>query len=404
MSDSPRGTGPVEFVIMIALMTSLMALSIDAMLPALATMGADLNVTDVHDTQLVISLLFAGLATGQLLYGPLSDSIGRKRTIYIGIVVFLAGCLLSLFAPDFETMLAGRALQGLGAASARIVPMALVRDQFEGRAMAKVMSFIMSVFILVPVLAPMIGQGILFVAEWRAIFVFFIVLAIVATLWLGIRQPETLPPGLRRPFSVGTILSGFGYCLRDRITLGYTLATGCIFGPFIGYLGASQHVFQDIFGTGEMFAVWFGVGAIAIGAASVFNSQLVMRYGMRRMTRAGLAGTVVCSTIAALLFHAEPPGLFGFMVWLMLAFFGTGICFGNLNALSLENMGHMAGVGSAFVGFTSTMLAVPLGITIGSLLDDGVVPMVVGFAVLPGTALALSFIADRGRPPGPIVR
>lgn len=404
MSRSDSGPGRVEFVIMIALMTSLMALSIDTMLPALATMGADLNVTDVQDTQLVVSLLFAGLATGQLLYGPLSDSIGRKPTIYIGIMVFLIGCLLSLFAPDFETMLVGRTLQGLGAASARIVPMALVRDQFEGRAMAKVMSFIMSVFILVPVLAPMIGQGILFVAEWRAIFVFFIVLACVATLWFGLRQPETLPKGLRRPFSVKHILSGFSYCLRDRITLGYTLATGCIFGPFIGYLGSSQHVFQDIFGTGEMFAVWFGVGAISIGAASVVNSQLVMRYGMRRITRSGLAVTVIASTIAAIIFASAPPNLLGFMIWLMIVFFGTGICFGNMNALSLENMGHMAGVGAAFVGFTSTMIAVPLGITIGSLLGDSVLPLVIGFAVLPGTALALSFITDRGRPPGPIVR
>ena len=403
MSRSDSGPGPVEFVIMIALMISLMALSIDTMLPALATIGADLNVADVHDTQLVISLLFAGLATGQLVYGPLSDSIGRKRTIYIGITVFLSGCLLSLFAPDFETMLAGRILQGLGAASARIVPMALVRDQFEGRAMAKVMSFIMSVFILVPVLAPMIGQSILFVADWRAIFVFFILLAGVATIWFGIRQPETLLPEHRRPFSIGTIMSGFGFCLRDRVTLCYTLATGFIFGPFIGYLGASQHVFQDILGTGEMFAVWFGVGAVSIGAASVLNSQLVMRYGMRRITRAGLTMSVVSSIVAAVVFSIEPPGLFGFMVWLMIVFFGTGICFGNMNALSLENMGHMAGIGAAFVGFCSTMIAVPLGVIIGSLLGDNVVPMVIGFAVLPAVAIALSFIADRGHPPGPIV-
>ncbi len=404
MSREATGPGRVEFIIMIALMTSLMALSIDTMLPALAIMGADLNVTDVTDTQLVISVLFAGLALGQLVYGPLSDTLGRKRTIYLGIFVFLCGCLLSLFAPNFETMLAGRLMQGLGAASARIVPMALVRDQFEGREMAKIMSFIMSVFILVPVLAPMVGQGILFVTDWRAIFVFFIVLALVATVWFGLRQPETLPPERRRPFSVSSILGGFRFCISDRITLGYTIAAGFVFGPFIGYLGASQHVFQDIFKTGEMFAVWFGVGAVAIGAASIFNSQLVMRYGMRRMTRTGLGATVVASIIAAILFAADPPGLFGFMVWLMIVFFCTGICFGNLNALAMENTGHMAGIASAFVGFGSTMLAAPLGTAIGSQLADDTLPLVIGFAVLPGIALALSFIADRGRPPGPIVR
>ncbi|MDF1720836.1 MAG: multidrug effflux MFS transporter [Minwuia sp.] len=404
MSSKATGAGRVEFIIMIALMTSLMALSIDTMLPALAIMGEDLDVTDPARTQLAITVLFAGMALGQLFYGPLSDSIGRKRTIYIGISVFLVGCLLSLFAQDFDSMLAGRLLQGLGAASARIVPMALVRDQFEGREMAKIMSFIMSVFILVPVLAPMVGQGILFVTDWRAIFAFFIVLAAIATLWFGLRQPETLPVERRRPFSISGIMGGFRACFTDRTTLGYTIAAGFTFGPFVGYLGASQHVFQNIFRTGEMFAVWFGVGAIAIGAASILNSQLVMRYGMRRMTRAGLAGSAIASVAAAIIFAIEPPGLLGFMIWLMIVFFAVGICFGNLNALALENMGSMAGIGAAFVGFGSTMIAAPLGAIVGAQLVDDTLPLVIGFAVMSGIALSLSFIADRGRPPGPVVR
>ncbi|MCK5621972.1 MAG: MFS transporter, partial [Alphaproteobacteria bacterium] len=201
---APDRTGPPigEFVARTALMISLVALSIDAMLPALQEIGADLGVQRDNNAQLAISALFLGLAVGQMIYGPISDSTGRKPPIYFGFALFILGCLLSATATSFPIMLAGRFLQGLGAAGPRIVMIALVRDQYAGRAMARIMSLVMAVFILVPALAPGIGQGILLVAHWRAIFVVFLALALVSLVWFALRQPETLTAGLRAPFSV----------------------------------------------------------------------------------------------------------------------------------------------------------------------------------------------------------
>ena len=199
-NQAPPGSG--EFVARVALMISLVALSIDAMLPALPAIGAELGVRQANDAQLVISALFLGLAIAQMVYGPLSDSFGRKPAIYAGFAIFIAGCVLSILASGLEVMLLGRFLQGIGAAGPRIVTMALVRDQYAGRAMARVMSLAMAVFIMVPVLAPAIGQGILLVAHWRAIFGMLLAVALIALAWFALRQPETLPPARRTPFSL----------------------------------------------------------------------------------------------------------------------------------------------------------------------------------------------------------
>ena len=199
-SRAPPGSG--EFVARVALMISLVALSIDAMLPALPAIGAELGVRQANDAQLVISALFLGLAIAQMVYGPLSDSFGRKPVIYAGFAIFIAGCLLSILASGLEVMLLGRFLQGIGAAGPRIVTMALVRDQYSGRAMARIMSLAMAVFIMVPVLAPAIGQAILLVAHWRAIFGMLLAVALIALVWFALRQPETLPPARRAPFSL----------------------------------------------------------------------------------------------------------------------------------------------------------------------------------------------------------
>ncbi|ANK82823.1 MAG: MFS transporter [Rhizobiales bacterium NRL2] len=408
MSNSANGgTGPgrTEFVTMMALLTSMVALSIDTVLPALPVMGRDLGVADVTDNQLIVTVLFAGLGLGQLIYGPLSDSIGRKPAIYIGIAIFLAGCLASLFAPDFETMLVGRALQGLGAASARIVTIAVVRDRFAGRGMAQVMSFIMAVFILVPILAPMVGQGILFAGDWHLIFVFFIGLAGIAVTWFGLRQFETLPPARRVPFSLSNIARGFRTAATNRITLGYTIATGFTFGPFLAYLSSAQQIFQYQYGTGDAFALYFAGGAASLGVASFLNGRIVMRYGMRRLVRISQTASAATSFVMAAIALAMgvEPSLFWLMVYFMAIFFAVGMVFGNLNALAMEPMGAIAGIASAFVGFVPTALAVPQGILIGSQLDGSVIPLMIGFGICTTVSLGVGLWADRDHPPGPIV-
>ncbi|MCJ7765472.1 MAG: MFS transporter, partial [Thiovulaceae bacterium] len=274
----------IEFVTLMGMMTAMTALSIDAALPALGEIGHALNIVDSNDNQLIISLLFAGMAIGQIIYGPLSDSIGRKNSIYIGFALYLIGCLVSIFSTDLTTMLVGRFFQGLGAAGPRIVTVALIRDRYEGREMARVMSFIMSVFIFVPAVAPAFGEAILYFWEWEAIFVSFLLIALLTLVWFGLRQEETLPRAARVPFSLLRIYRGVKETCLNRTAFSYTIAAGIIFGAFVGYLSSAQQIFQDAYRTGDAFALYFGLLAVAIGLASFLNARLVMRYGMRRIS------------------------------------------------------------------------------------------------------------------------
>ena len=368
------------------------------MLPALPAIGAELAVADPNDTQLVVSALLLGLGIGQLLYGPLSDSIGRKRAIYAGLTLFFVGCLMSLSARGFEWMIAGRVLQGIGVAAPRIVTVALVRDQYSGRDMARVMSFVMAVFILVPALAPALGQGILLVAGWRSIFWTFVAIAAVVLVWLALRQPETLPPERRAPLRIGRIAAAALEAVRIRPALGYTVATGLVFTPFVAYLSTAQQIFQDVYGVGERFPLYFGALALAIGSASLVNARLVMRFGMRRLcTRfaAVLALLSVAFLGVTLALDGVPP-LTWLMAYLLAAFFCVGMLFGNLNALAMEPLGHIAGVGAAVLGSLSTFVSVPLGALIGQAFDGTVRPLVAGLALFAAGALAAMLWAAAG--------
>lgn len=395
------GTGPRygEFVAMVALMTSLVALSIDAMLPALAAIGADLGARHANDAQLVVSALFLGLAAAQLLYGPLSDSFGRKPVIYAGFVLFIAGCLMSALATSLTVMLAGRFLQGIGAAGPRIVIMAMVRDRYAGRAMARIMSLVMAVFIMVPVLAPGIGQIILMVAGWRAIFGLFLAVALIALAWFALRQPETLPASRRAPFSVRRIMRAVREVCGQRITLGYTLAAGLIFGAFVGYLISAAQIFQSQYGLGARFPLYFGALALAIGVASWVNSRLVMRYGMRLLSRSALIALAGLSLLALAIAQASAgdPPLGVLMAYLLGAFFCLGLLFGNFNALAMEPLGHVAGVAASVIGALTTFLSLLLGTLIGQSYDGTVLPLIGGFAGLALAALALTGWAERNR-------
>ncbi|MBL4576330.1 MAG: multidrug effflux MFS transporter, partial [Opitutaceae bacterium] len=269
-----------EFVALMAFMMALVALSIDAILPALPDMGRDLQVAEPNDSQLVISLLFLGLAFGQIFYGPLSDSAGRKPAVYLGFLIYIIGCFISGFSDSLPVMLVGRFFQGFGLAGPRVVSIALIRDQYSGREMARVMSFVMVLFILVPTLAPALGQGILMVADWRAIFCVFLVLGLAIVAWFSVRQKETLLPEDRRPFSLKGIRSVFGEVLRNRTAMRYTVATGFVSSPFFGYLNSVQPIFQEQYGLGEKFPLYFAICALVFGGAAFFNGKLVLRFGM----------------------------------------------------------------------------------------------------------------------------
>ena len=389
---------PGEFVALIALLMSLVALSIDAMLPALPMIGADLGVLHRNDTQFVITAVFLGLGLGQILFGPLSDRIGRRAAIHAGLVLFMSGCLVSIFAPTFEVMIAGRVVQGIGVAAPRIVTMAMVRDQYEGRRMARLMSFAMAVFILVPIIAPALGQGILWLGGWRAIFATIFAIAAIALAWFSLRQPETLPADRRRPFSPRDIGAAVLEVLRTRAAFGYTLAAGCAFAPFLAYLSSAQQIFQEAYRTGPLFPLWFGVLAVSFGCASLLNGRLVMRHGMRRLSRAATLTSALVSVVTcglAVAFEGLPP-FWLFVGYMLIVFFCIGLVFGNLNALAMRPLGHIAGVGAAVVASLSTFIAVPVGALVGHRFDGTMYPLIAAFAVFGAGTLAAMWWAERG--------
>jgi len=393
--------GPVEFVALMATLTALVALSIDMILPALPAVGATLGVRHDNDVQFVVSLLFLGFGFGQFLYGPVSDSVGRKPAVYFGLAVFSAGCTLALTAQTFPVLLAGRVLQGLGVAGPRTMTIALVRDRFEGHVMARVMSFVMAVFILVPVIAPSLGQAVLGVAGWRTIFGLYLTLALAVTVWFGWRQEETLPPARRRPFSAADIARAAREVLTHRVALGYTVAAGLVYGAFIGYLSSVQQILQQQYALASRFPLYFSMLAISLGAASLCNARLVGRYGMRSLAASALrlVAAVSIPFAAVVISWSGQPPLWSLMLYLLATFFGIGLLFGNLTALAMQPLGHIAGTGAAVVGGLSTLISLALGTAIGQSYDGTVVPLVSGFAILSVLAMAaMAWAQPAGRP------
>ena len=381
-----------------ALMTSLAAMSIDAMLPALSMIADDLGAEN-NEQQYVVSAFLLSFGIAQMFFGPLSDSLGRKPIIYVGIGVYVLGSIICIFASDFSDILIGRALQGFGAGGPRVTIIALVRDKYKGNDMARVMSLVMMVFIMAPILAPTIGQVILLFAEWQWIFVFLIVLALSSVIWLAFRQPETLSEDNRRPFSVLRIGMTVLEILRIRESIGYTLMSGLMFSAFVGYLSSAQQVFQITYKLGDLFPLYFAALASGLGLASYLNSKLVHKFGMRRLCRA--ASILICCLTVVFVgvvyeMNGIPP-LFLFMAFMMPAFFCFGILYGNFVALAMEPLGHIAGVGASVVGSISSLISVPLGALIGQQFNGTVLPLVIGFSVFSVTTFGLMCWVENGK-------
>ena len=405
MSSASPSTGrrtlPIrEFIALMAVLVSIVALSTDIMLPGMSRIGAELDVAHPNDVQLSVSMLFAGLVIGQLFAGPLSDRFGRRPAMHAGFAIFVLGCVLSAFATSFTVLLIGRVLQGVGASAPRIVTLAIVRDGHSGRAMARIMSIVMAIFIFVPTVAPAVGQLVMLAGGWRATFVALLVFALLGWSWFAIRQPETLAIGDRRSLSMSALRQGLGQFIGNRTATGYTLAIGCTFGAFLGYLGSAQQVFQQTYGAGSRFALWFGIAALSIGAASLLNARLVNRFGMRAMAGLALVGMASASSLFLIVTIASggvPPFAL-FMPWLLVVLGGMGLLFGNLNALAMEPLGRMAGLGAALVGSASTLLSLPFGWLVGRGYDGGVTALVAGFTVLPTLAFVIVCVTERALP------
>jgi DHA1 family bicyclomycin/chloramphenicol resistance-like MFS transporter len=391
--SEPISISFVEFVCLCASLMALTALAVDIMLPALPQIAATFGVADENDQQLVIVLYMAGFAVGQIFFGPLSDRYGRKPVLMLGLAVFILSTIAALCARSFEFLLFARLAQGIGAASPRIIAVAVVRDLYAGRQMARVMSFAMMVFITIPVLAPSVGQAVVHVGNWHWIFVVLLAMASAAAVWSGLRLPETSRPalGVERPMTLRQSISA---ALLNPVTAGYGAAGGFVFGCLLAYVASAQQVFVDVFRIGDVFPIVFGAIASAIAVASFANARLVGRLGMRRVSHTALLSSIVVSLLLVLATLLGWAGFATFAVAVGINFFLFGLISPNFNALAMEPQGHNAGMASSVTGALSTAIGALAGGLIARAFDGTIFPIAAGFAICSLIAGAIVFSVE----------
>ena len=386
----------LEFVVLMAALMSIVALSIDAVLPALPNIGNFLNVTNAADNPKLITSIFLGLGFGQLIFGPLSDSFGRKPIVYIGFVVFIIASIICITTKSFEVMLFGRVLQGIGLASPRTMTIAMVRDSYDGDYMAKILSFVVMTFILVPVIAPSLGQFIMNKYHWKTIFILTGCFGLLVMVWFWFKQPETLKEKHRIKYRLSIFKTGTIAFFKVKSAVIYTLLSGFITGSFMVYLSTSQRIFEKQYNMKEEFPLIFASLAISVGLSTFTNSQLVIRFGMKNIVKIAMLSFVLISFIFILIFNSgNNPSIEILLIFFALQFFTIGFLFGNLRALAMEPMGHIAGIGSALNGFISTVMAVPIANYIGGFVIETVTPLFIGFLVCGIISLILFFMVGK---------
>jgi DHA1 family bicyclomycin/chloramphenicol resistance-like MFS transporter len=371
-----------EFVAIIAVMMGLTALSIDNLLPAFPAIQATFGIADANQVQYLVYVYMLGFGVMQLAYGPISDMIGRRPTLTIGLVLYALGCLLAAVAPSFQILLAARVIQGMGVAACRVLAVAIVRDCYSGREMARVMSLTFAVFIIVPVFAPAMGSVVLAFGTWHLLFAIMLMLGVVVAVWFGLRMPETLHPEYRLPFSAGRILDGVRTTVTTRVAIGYSTAVGLMFACIMAYVGSAQQIFEtEVYGLGSWFPLVFGLIAAVMGVASVLNSTLVRRLGMRRLSHAGVLGYLAASLVQVLVGYAYDgvPPLLVFGSILAVNQFLASLTLSNFNAMAMEPLGAIAGTASSFTGFYTTLIGAVLGGIVGQAFDGTVLPLAIGY-------------------------
>ncbi len=392
IAHTPR-LDPREFIALIAMLFATIAFSIDAMLPALPRIAAELTPDAPNAAQLIITSFVLGMGLGTLVAGPLSDAFGRKRIIVIGAALYCTGALAAHFAPTLPSLLAARIVMGLGAAGPRIVSLALVRDLYKGREMARVVSFAMMIFTLVPAVAPLLGTAIIGAFGWRSIFLAFLFFSALSMVWLCVRQPETLPAPLRRPLEGARLLAALREVLSNRTIVTAIAVQTLIFGALFGVLSSTQSIFDQTFGRADTFPVWFAMIALIAGMGSFLNAHLVGRLGMRWLITTTLGVEIALSATMALMtgldLWPEAMAFPAFLLWMVSLFAMTGLTLGNLNALALEPVGHIAGMAASVTGSISTVLAVGLAAPLGLAFDGTPEPLAIGVTVLTVVAFLL---------------
>lgn len=395
---SPRSDmGFKEFTALIALMMALNAVAIDSMLPALPAIGQALGVATDNDRQWIITAYMLGFGAAQIFYGVLGDRFGRRPVLIGAIGLYVAAGALAAFAPSFELLLAARVIQGIGAAATRVLCIAVVRDCYSGRTMAKVMSLVFIVFLLAPMVAPAMGQLVLFVADWRWIFGVLALLGAVIFAWAGLRLPETQHPEDRLPIQARRILGAFKVTLTTRQSIGYTLAMTVAFSGLVAFITSAQQIFYDVFGAEKTFPAIFAAIAVGMGFSNFFNSRIVERVGMRRVSHTALLIYIVVTCAHAALAYAGVETLITFSLFQAASMLFFGMMGPNFGALAMEPMGHVAGVASSVQGTISTIGAALFGFAIGQQFDGTTAPFAAGVAVTGVVVLGIILVVERGR-------
>ena len=387
-----------EFIALMAMLAATVAFSVDAMLPALPEIGAELSPDNLNNAQLIITAFVLGMGLGTFFAGPLSDRFGRKPVVAYGAVIYIVGAGLAYFAQTLEPVLAARLLQGLGAAGPRVVSMAMIRDLHAGRGMAQILSFVMMVFTVVPALAPTMSVGIIAVFGWRGVFLAFIAFSLISLVWLTFRQPETLAPQNRRPLQFGPLKEAILEVLRHPTTRLSLMIQTLVFSMLFLVISSTQQVFDITYGWGDSFHLWFGGIAVLAASASVVNAFFVVRVGMRAIIKVTLAVQVLLSVVmvAAILAPLSQPVEFAiYVLWTLSLFYQAGLCIGNLNALALEPMGHIAGMAASVVAALSTVGAVIIAAPVGLMFNRTALPMAVASILCAALGLWLTTMIVR---------
>ncbi|SFK63605.1 multidrug effflux MFS transporter [Shimia haliotis] len=381
----------VEFIALCAMMFATIAFSIDAMLPALPEIAAELSPGNLNQATLIITSFVMGMGLGTLFTGPLSDRYGRKVVLISGATIYSICAFVGWYSQTLEWVLGARLVMGIGAAGPRIVTLAIVRDLFEGREMARIMSFSMMIFTLVPAVAPLLGQFIIDVSSWRGIFVAFMVFSLISVLWIGIRLPEPLAVENRRAFSLAKLWGGAKEMWVIPAVRTSMMVQSLIFAALFGLISSVQPIYDQTYGRAEEFPVWFAVIALISGSASFLNARLVMRLGMRYLVTTALGFQLVLSLVmvACTAINNIDIQFYAFAFWQLTGFFFVGMTIGNLNALAMEPLGHMAGTAASVMGAFSTIAGALLATPIALMFDGTALPLAVSMTVLFAVAYGL---------------
>lgn len=405
-ASSPHpGMGFRQFVALIAALMAVNALAIDSMLPALAIMGDALQIPTDNERQWIITAYLLGFGVSQIVYGPLADRFGRKPVLLAGLAIFVVFSIAAAFATSFSMLILARVLQGVGSAATRVLTVSIVRDSYSGRKMARVMSLSFIVFLTIPIIAPSLGQAILFIAPWPWIFGVLAIFGSAVALWASLKLPETLHEEDRTPIRVSSIVRAFKLALTTRMAVGYMTAMGIAFGGLFGFINSSQQIFVDVFDQELLFPAIFALIAVFMALSSFLNATIVEKLGMRMVSHAALLGYIAFAALHVIVVYSGNETLWTFTILQGAMMFCFGLVGPNFGSMAMEPLGHIADTASSVQGFFTTICGALLGFLIGQSFDGTVMPLTLGFLICGLAALGVVLITEKGRlfrpaPPG----